>query len=121
MAVEAVAGILAGALVLLWPGIAAINLIWVIGVWAIVTGIMKIVSAIRLRKEIEREWLLVLSGVASIVFGGILVWAPLPGVIGLMWVIGIYGLVVGGMQLALAIKMHRFDDRLEQPPLSKAA
>ena len=114
LAVEAVAGILAGILTLTRPGIAALSLVAIIGAWAIVTGVLKIVSAIRLRKQIQREWLLVLSGLASVALGGILVSSPMPGIIGVVWALGIFGLAYGCLLVALAIKMRRRADTLGQ-------
>src|SRR5256712_646402 len=60
LALEAVAGVLVGIITMIWPGIAALNLVLLIAAWALVTGALKIAAAIRLRKRIRREWLLVL-------------------------------------------------------------
>ena len=62
-------GIAAGIAHLLWPGITAIVLLLFIGGWAIVHGILQIIGAIRLRKEIDNEWTLILGGVLSVLFG----------------------------------------------------
>jgi uncharacterized membrane protein HdeD (DUF308 family) len=103
---EAIAGILVGIFTAIWPTIAALNLAFVVAAWAIVTGVFKIVNAFRLRKVIHREWLLILSGIASIIFGGILMVSPLIGVIGMMWAIGIFGLVFGAMLIGLSIRVR---------------
>jgi len=113
LALEAAAGIFIGILALFRPGITALSLVYLIGAWAIVTGIFKIAMAIRLRKTIQREWLLVLSGIVSIIFGGILAVSPLPGVMGLMWALGIFGLVFGTMQVVAAFRLRRVDDIAE--------
>ena len=65
-------GILAGLLAFVMPGITALGLLILIAAWAIVTGIMELVAAVRLRKIINNEWLLVLAGIASVVFGVLL-------------------------------------------------
>lgn len=117
LALEAVAGIVAGVITLVWPGITAAGLIYLISAWAMVTGVIKIVNAVRLRKQIRREWLLILSGVASILLGGILAVMPLPGIVALMWAVGAYGLVFGGLLVVLAIRLRRFDEaRREERP-----
>jgi len=106
LAVEAIAGILVGIGTAISPGIMAINLVLVIALWAIVAGAFRIVNAIRLRKQINHEWLLILSGIASVVLGLILASSPFMGLVGLMWALGIYGLVVGGMLVALSVRMR---------------
>jgi uncharacterized membrane protein HdeD (DUF308 family) len=114
LALEAVAGILIGIITMIWPGIAALNLVLLIAAWALVTGALKIAAAIRLRKRIRREWLLVLSGLVSIIFGALLVWRPLLGIVGLVWALGIFGLVYGALLVSLAIRMRRWDDLIEE-------
>jgi uncharacterized membrane protein HdeD (DUF308 family) len=110
LAVEAVAGIATGIFAFTRPAITALALTFMIAAWAVVTGVMKIAEAIRLRKLIRREWMLVLSGIISVLFGGLLVVMPISGIIGLMWALGIYGLVCGGMLLALAIRLRHAGD-----------
>ena len=106
LAVEAIAGILVGIFTAIWPAVAAVNLALIIGLWAIVTGVFKIVNAIRLRKQIPREGLLILSGIASVILGTILVGRPLVGIIGMMWAVGIFGLVFGSLLVVLSIRMR---------------
>src|SRR5262249_13320305 len=76
LALEGLVGVLAGIATLVWPGITALALLYLIAVWAIVTGVLEVVSAIRLRQVIDNEWLLGLSGLASVVFGVLLVVWP---------------------------------------------
>ena len=66
---EGIVGIAAAIVTIAWPAITLLSLIYVIAAWAIITGIFEVVAAIRLRKHISHEWLLALGGVASIVFG----------------------------------------------------
>jgi uncharacterized membrane protein HdeD (DUF308 family) len=100
-------GILAGLLTFVMPGITALGLLILIAAWAMVTGILEIVVAIRLRKEIANEWLLVLAGIASLVFGVLLVLQPAVGALVLVWWIGAYALVFGILLLVLAFRMRR--------------
>ena len=101
-------GIVAGALTFLWPGITALVLLFLIAAWAVATGIMEIVGAIRLRKEIDDEWYLILSGVVSVLFGIGVMMAPGAGALALLWVIGIYAVVMGAIMVALAFRLKKF-------------
>jgi len=110
LALEAAAGIGTGLLTLFRPAMTVVALTFLIAAWALVTGVMKIASAIRLRKQIRHEWLLILSGVVSILFGGLLATMPASGIVGLMWAIGIYGLIFGSMLIALSIRLRHAGD-----------
>jgi uncharacterized membrane protein HdeD (DUF308 family) len=104
--VQGIAGIVAGVLAFVWPGITALVLVLFIGAWAIVTGIFEIVAAIRLRKVIEREWLLVLSGVLSVFFGLLIFAFPGAGAVGIAWLLGIYAAAAGTVLIALALRVR---------------
>lgn len=104
---EGVLGIVVGGLTLLAPGVTAFVLLMFIAAWAIVGGILRIVAAIQLRKRIEGEWLMVLSGVLSIVFGGLLVTLPAAGILSLAWLIGCWAVLFGVVLIALAFRLRR--------------
>ena len=73
---EGILGVAVGTLVFLYPDQAGTAIVLVIGLWAAVTGVVEIVSAVRLRREIADEWLLGLSGIVSIILGAVLIWRP---------------------------------------------
>ena len=98
--------ILAGLLTFFMPGITALGLLILIAAWAIVNGVMEIVAAIKLRKVITNEWLLILAGIASVVFGVLLFLQPAAGALVLVWWIGSFALVFGILLLILAFKMR---------------
>jgi uncharacterized membrane protein HdeD (DUF308 family) len=83
----------------------ALVLLAFIGVWALVMGIFKIVAAIRLRKAIEGEWLLALSGVLSVIFGALMLWNPGAGALAVIWVIASYAIVFGILLIALGLRL----------------
>jgi uncharacterized membrane protein HdeD (DUF308 family) len=101
-----VVAIIAGIYTFMAPAITAIALLYVIGAVAIVRGVMEIAAAIRLRKEIDNEWLLILAGVASLVFGVLLFLFPGAGALALVLYIGAMAIVIGVVELVLGLKMR---------------
>lgn len=100
------ASIAAGLIALLMPGLTAFALLMVIAAWAIVSGVSEIVAAVKLRRQIEHEWLLGAEGVLSVVFGALLLIAPLVGAIVIGLWVGAYALVLGGMLIATAFRLR---------------
>jgi uncharacterized membrane protein HdeD (DUF308 family) len=102
-----IAGILTGIIAAVWPGITALALLWVIALWAMVTGVFDIVAAFQLRKETRREWLLALSGALSVLFGVLLVVWPAAGVLTLVVLIGIAAIAFGVTLQMLGLRLRR--------------
>lgn len=102
-----VVGIAAGIATFFWPGVTALTLIFIIGIWAIAIGLFQIIAAVRLRKQIQGEWLHALSGLLSIVFGLVVVLRPGAGAIALAWLIGWFAICFGVILLALAFKLRK--------------
>jgi uncharacterized membrane protein HdeD (DUF308 family) len=92
---EGVLGLLAGLVVLFWPGETALVLVYVISAWAILTGLLKVIMAISFRRQVENWWLMGLGGALSVLFGGILGFLPGAGLLTLVWLVGIYALILG--------------------------
>jgi uncharacterized membrane protein HdeD (DUF308 family) len=108
--IEGIAGILAGLIAFVLPGLTAVVLLYLIAVWAIVTGIFEIASAIRLRQEITGEWALIVGGALSILFGVILaVIGPVAGLLSLIWLIGVYAVAFGILMLITAFQVRGRD------------
>jgi uncharacterized membrane protein HdeD (DUF308 family) len=108
-----VAGIALGVLTFFNPAITALALLFYIAVWAIATGLLEIVAAIRLRKEIEGELWLGLGGLASVLFGLLLLARPGQGALAVLWLIAAFALVFGSMLVVLALKARGFAKRVE--------
>jgi uncharacterized membrane protein HdeD (DUF308 family) len=91
----------------------ALLLLYIIACWAILTGILQIVSAVRLRRAIPNEWSLILAGALSFVFGVVLVAAPGAGALALIVVIGAYAVLFGAMLLALSWRLRGVSQSLD--------
>ena len=106
-----IAGVLVGYLTFTNPGMTAIALLFYIAVWAMATGFLEIVAAIRLRHEIHGEGWLVLAGVVSIAFGASLMFRPLTGALAVLWVIATYAVVLGIVLIVLSFRARGFVNR----------
>src|SRR5271154_6186797 len=113
--IEGVIGIIAGLITFAWPAITAIALLYLIAFWAMLTGILEIVAGVRLRKALANEWLLVLMGVLSFVFGLFILLAPGAGALAIVLWIGAYALVFGIFLLALAFRLRGHHRLIAQP------
>jgi uncharacterized membrane protein HdeD (DUF308 family) len=106
--VEGIVGISVGILTLIWPGITGMVLLYLIGFWAIFTGVLEIVAGIRLRAAIANEVLLVLMGILSLLFGLFIIIFPGAGALAIAFWIGAYALIFGIMLIALAFRLRGF-------------
>ncbi len=105
-------GIAAGIVAFVWPGITATALLIVIASFAIVRGVFEIMAAIRLRKEIDNEWLLGLAGATSILFGIALLAWPGAGLLTLVWLIAAYAIAFGILEVVLSLRLRGLHGRL---------
>ncbi len=104
-------GVLTGVLALVWPGITAMVLLVVIAVWAIIAGIMQIAAAVRLRRVIQREWFLAVSGVVSLVLGLLLIVQPAEGAIALVIAIATFVIAWGVVLIVLGFRLRALGAR----------
>ena len=113
--IEGVLGVVAGLILLAWPGLGALVLLYVIALWAIVTGVMEILAAISLRREIDNEWLMIIGGALSVLFGLILAFLPGGRTPLLTWLIGAFAIVFGIAFIVLGFRVRA--RRKQQGPL----
>ena len=103
-----VVGIAVGILTYRSPGITALALLMYIAAWAFAKGVLEIVTAIKIRKEVEGEWALALSGALSVLFALFLLWNPGAGALGVIWVIAFYAIVFGVLSILFGFKIKKF-------------
>ena len=106
LVIKGIGGMAVGVITFFWPGITALSLLFLIAGWAIGSGALEIATALRLRRQIHGEWLLVLAGAASVVFGILLAIAPGPGALAVLWIIGSYAIVFGVLFIALGVRLR---------------
>jgi uncharacterized membrane protein HdeD (DUF308 family) len=95
-----------GLLALIKPGATAVAWLYLISGFAVVSGILHIVAGVKMRKEAEGEWSLLLSGIITTVLGGLMVLLPWAGLLSLVWLIGVYSLVFGVLLLLFALRLR---------------
>jgi uncharacterized membrane protein HdeD (DUF308 family) len=105
--VEGIAGIILGIVAFAWPGETALVLLYIVAAWAIVTGILEIGAAFTVY-----NWLIGLAGVLSVAFGILLIVNPGAGLLSILWVLGIYALIFGGILIAHAFQLRSDSTRL---------
>jgi len=106
--IEGLIGILAGIVTFAWPAMTAIALLYLIAFWAILTGAFEIAAGIRLRNVIANEWMLILMGALSLLFGAFILFAPGAGALAIVLWIGVYALIFGIFLLVLAFRLRGF-------------
>jgi uncharacterized membrane protein HdeD (DUF308 family) len=104
--IEGTIGILLGIVALLFPGLTALVLLYIIAFWAILSGVARIVMAIMLRREIENEWSIALSGVLSVTLGIVLMLLPGAGLLAYTWLIGLLALAIGIALILYAFRVR---------------
>lgn len=107
---DGILGIVAGGVMLLMPGISAFVLLVFVAAWSVLGGALRIFAAIQLRKKIDGEWFLGLSGLLSIVFGVAIVALPHAGLVSIAWIIGFWAVAFGVVFILLSLRLRRLAD-----------
>lgn len=103
---EGIVDILAAAAAILWPGLSLLMFIAIVAAWSIVTGLFELAAAFRLDGSHGRGWL-IFAGIVSILYGGVLIWAPLTGAVVLTWWLGAYAIVFGVSLMILGFQLRK--------------
>lgn len=111
-------GVLAGLIILRWPGETAFTLLLFVGFWAILVGLVQIIGALADHDEIPHAWWLALEGVVSVLFGVAMVVWPAAGLLVLILLIGIYAIVHGILYCVIALRVRSLGQRFSARPSS---
>jgi uncharacterized membrane protein HdeD (DUF308 family) len=106
LVLEGLVGIGAALIAFSLPGLTALALLYLIAVWAMATGIAELFAAVWLRRVFDGEWLLVLSGILSVVFGVLLATRPVAGLLTVVWLIGAYAIAFGVLLIGLSVRVR---------------
>jgi len=112
MGLEGVVGVLAGLVAFAFPGLTALVLLYIIAIWAVLTGVLEVVAAVRLRRAITNEWGLIIGGILSVLFGIVLIVAPGAGALAVVFLIGAYAVLFGVTLLMLSWRLRGHAQRL---------
>jgi uncharacterized membrane protein HdeD (DUF308 family) len=113
--IEGVIGIIFGIIVFANPVGVGVFLVYIVAAWAILTGILEIAAAIRLRKALANEFWLITAGVLSLLFGVLLLVFPLGGFVTLAYILGAYAFLFGLLLVALSLRLRGLSGRIAPP------
>jgi len=105
-------GIAVGILAFARPDITALGLLYYIALWAIATGVLEIAAAVRLREVMKNEWLLILAGIVSVVFGVWLIMRPETGALAVLYAIGAYAILLGVLIVVFAFEIRSYVSKI---------
>jgi uncharacterized membrane protein HdeD (DUF308 family) len=107
--IQGILEILAGVVTFIWPALTALTLLYIIAIYGLIVGITEIVFAVAARRKITNERFLVISGVLSIIFSIVLLVWPNASLLSIVWLIGIYAIIYGGLLIALAFQLSKWN------------
>jgi uncharacterized membrane protein HdeD (DUF308 family) len=102
-----------GVAAFVWTDAFALSVVYLVGFWSIVTGILQVVAAYELRRELSNEFWLGLGGVISVVFGIMLVVFPAAGMLSLLWLVAVWAIVLGISSIGLGYRLHKLNSALD--------
>jgi uncharacterized membrane protein HdeD (DUF308 family) len=114
-------GVATGLLTFMYPSTVGQILVYAVGAWAIVTGALEIVAAVRLRTIISGEWLMALGGALSVLFGVLIIAQPNAGAITLIYLFGLYAILVGVSEIGLGLRLRSLGEDVRQASVQTAS
>jgi uncharacterized membrane protein HdeD (DUF308 family) len=99
-------GMAIGLLTVLWPEKTTLILTYMIATWMVTTGIFELVAGNRLQRVVIGDWLITLGGILSIFVGVLLFIYPNAGALGLVWLIGLFTIVLGVLLIVAAFRLR---------------
>jgi uncharacterized membrane protein HdeD (DUF308 family) len=84
------------------------------------TGVTQVVTAIQVRKEIDNEWMLILSGIVSIVFGFLLILFPESSIVTLLWLFAVLAIAWGVMLIIFSLRLRGMGGSTSTPTRASA-
>ncbi|WP_052081387.1 HdeD family acid-resistance protein [Paracoccus halophilus] len=105
-ALDGFLSIVIGLMALFWPAATALVFVIWMAAWAVIAGIFRIIAAIRLRRDIQGEWALGLSGLLLAVWGILMAMIPAAGLLSIAWLIGTFALLIGVAMIVLALRLR---------------
>lgn len=118
LVIEGIVGLLIAAVTMYDLRLTALALYLTIAAWAFITGIFEIVAAIQLRKAIAGEWLLIVAGICSILFGVLMIWHPVAAALAIVWIVATYAIVFGVIMIALAFRLRGHAAAASEAPVA---
>ncbi len=116
---DGILGIAVGIATFFFPTITAQALVYLVGLWAIMTGIFEVIAGFEL--PFSKDWLLALAGIASVVFGVLVFANPVSGGLAIVWLIGLYAFVFGVTLLVFGLRLRGVGEKLSQKGPAHAA
>ncbi len=104
--IEGMVSIAVGVITFVWPVITVLVLLYLVAIWACLTGLLEIVTAFWRWRTLKHEWLLLLVGVISLLLGLILLFRPTAGALALLWLFGAYAIISGVLLLVFALRLR---------------
>lgn len=109
------AGIAFGIISIAWPGLTATTVLYLIAAWAIVTGVLQVIAAVEMRRTIDNEWFLILTGIGSVLWGILVSIFPGGGALAIIWTIGIFAILFGVLMIGLGVRLRTWNGRATLP------
>lgn len=104
--IRGIAGIIVGLITFFWPAITALALFLIVAAWALVTGVMELAFAFTANKSAAIRWMFAVSGILSLILGGLMLANPILGLRVIMWIIGVYAILAGILLIILGSRLR---------------